>query len=424
MNLPKISLAKQQLVRCGILEISVSGVAADSLVDIAVVWNGKSNVLSDTANASGIAEFRFFVSGEGSGKVEFAGCSGYSAEPAQFWLVDAAFDASDVIHSLAVSKTRGYPGAEVFTWTDAAKLLLSRGDRSPVYLDVSVAGVAAFTLDAPGMFWISVLPDKKAAPAPIRIECLAQQEVNSGVVPTAACSGEVIITPSFGKSSVTPGNSVTLKLAIANRTPHAQTVSMPALQLPAGITSPTPIELTNEVVQPFAIRSLFFQVTITGSESSQKSIVIPSDSATYICDGLQYYALGGAANIQLQAPDAVCGLVADYIMFTPSTVASGALTKLKLRLRNSGESAASAVNLIATPLPAAFSPSFISFDGISIPAGGTYTFEKDLLVTNTGAVAKDLEVSIGAFRISGECSGKTVYVSEGISGIVTVNAPV
>jgi hypothetical protein len=232
------------------------------------------------------------------------------------------------------------------------------------------------------------------------------------------CQGAVTITPLLASTAIVSGQSTTLILVVKNsNTCPISGLNLPALTLPPEFTVATPISLTNISVP--GTSSATFEFTIQAQNTTAgtitKSIVVPSASAKFTCNGSQYSAGGGSVSIAIApATGSYCGLSIDSFAFNPITIASGTSVALQVVVKNVGSSpitnlAMPALSLGGAGVVISAGSSTIGFAAVATLApGASHTVSVNVTYTATGGLPYVHTVTIPANYIYGTCNGSQI----------------
>lgn len=420
---PRIWVDPLRRTTSGIFHVHVSGVAADSTLIAILESPGCEKLkLPIAVDSNGFGEASVFLhSNFGEYKASFE--SGYEADAARFWLGEIGTIGTPTSLSLIASKSRGQVGDIVQLWTEGDFISVITPSGVTNKLEVEF-GTVFFTLAELGNYMMVAFSEtgQIGSSGVVKLETVVSPPTGTEPQPPINCRGAVTVTPSFTDTSVASGQQTMLRLTVRNGTSSVQTVSLPALTLPAGMVAASPISLTNEVIAGNSARSFYFNVTVSGNETAEKQVLVPSNSGTYTCLGSQYYLLGGTASVRVEAPAAVCSLEAIFLTCTPTTIAPNGTTKLTYRVQNTGTERITNLRMMDTPTPPGCTPAVLSFAGVVLEPGMAFTYERDIVVANTSGIAKDVLFEIGANRVSGNCGSGTIYNPIAKSALVTATA--
>lgn len=242
--------------------------------------------------------------------------------------------------------------------------------------------------------------------------------VASGPIDTSgpcSCLGMVTITPTIVNPTIYSSTQVPIVLTVKNSNSCPATdITLPALVLPAGLTSTTPIQLTGITIPPNSSQTFTYLVNANNASTAdiQAGIVVPPNVATYKCGGVSFFAGGGSSYATIKSTvTGNCSLAISQFSVAPLAVANGGPVTYTLKIKNMGTNPIVNMNLASVALASgvvSLAPAGnLNAVGINLAAGAEHT------VTVTGNVtAAPLavgaqhahQVLINAGAVTGTCS--------------------
>lgn len=232
-----------------------------------------------------------------------------------------------------------------------------------------------------------------------------------------ACQGYVTVTPQFSNSSFANGGTGSLLIALSNSNAGTVTVTLPQITLPAGLSSSLQIGGTQHVLNGGETKTLSYVVSAanTGTSDLTATLNIAAGAATYLCGGQVRSAGGGQASVAITPPPLpACQLQLISLVSDKSSASSGSPVTLTAILKNGGQNVITGINgsvnvggsgIATTPItPQLVANGLTLQPGASIPLTVTFT----PVLTNPGAGAKNITVTLQAGVFVGSCNGSSV----------------
>jgi hypothetical protein len=243
------------------------------------------------------------------------------------------------------------------------------------------------------------------------------------------CNGSVTLKPVLSSYSVVSGQQVTLLILATNTNScPISNLDLPAIVLPPEVSS-LGVSITDEVVNGKSTRTFSYplQVQNTSGSSTTVNILIPSGSATFECNGVQYSAGGGTVALTIApATGSFCGLAVTNFAFTPATQSDNTEVSLSITVQNTGSVAMTNVtmpqlNIGSSGVQITAGASSIGFAAIaSLAAGATHTETILTTISSLTGLPKSHVITCPAGQIYGTCNGSLVATGVASSTTLTL----
>ncbi len=244
------------------------------------------------------------------------------------------------------------------------------------------------------------------------------------------CSGSVVIEPFVSYPSVGTGNQVILTLKLTNTNKNAITLNMPALVLPDGLTSTSPVAIAAEIAGDASTSVGFTLVASNLTEVDvTKVITIPSGAGSYSCGGQNYSAGGGSATLVIKkAIAAPAGLQLTGIQFDRSVYYSGQPISITLGIKNTGSATLTDVKMAPILIAdgatiVATDPNVLNLPPTPIAGGTTFNLVVSTVLTSATAasgVSVNRTITIPTGAITATYNGATITNSNSLSLSYTI----
>lgn len=284
-----------------------------------------------------------------------------------------------------------------------AKVRLSDAQSSVVFTPIYLGGVPNTS-----NYSVEVLP------------CGAEEE--------CTCQGSVLVTPILSSNSVVSGQPVSLLLVVRNTNSCPITnFNLPALNLPAEITSVAPVSITNETIPGKSSRTFEFalQVQNTGLDPVSVNLTVPASSATFNCDGNPFSAGGGTVALTIApATGSFCGMSIETFAFSAASVPDNTTVDLTITVRNTGSSPISNLAMPNLAIGGAnvqitAGATQIGFPAVPVLApGATHTVTVAVTYQSLAGLPLNHTVTLPAGFVYGTCNGS--QISNGVARNATI----
>jgi hypothetical protein len=225
----------------------------------------------------------------------------------------------------------------------------------------------------------------------------------------------------LSRPTIPTGTNATLTLVVYNENSGTLNYTLPELTLPAGLSSPTAIKLTNEPIPAHTSREFNFVISGVNSSATVETIALVFPPHTYQCDGATYTVASSNLSIVVLPAAQSCGVEVTAFTATPTTIISGSKTTLTLTVHNLGSGSITQLSLNPVSLPAALGGGTIDFNNVTLAGGASYTYTKEVTTSNTTGSPISAVVYIPANRITCVCEGHLLTDDEAHTVSVLVN---